>query len=131
MNGARNIKYFLAAPPRAMGRGQKVKYLISITKLISKIFIPNFMLFSQMKIQNISDSFFILLPGSCPRGGTWGYLGTKIKFCPAFCPLCYLLLNHRTKFNQIWCVSNGASNINVFLAPPPGPWRGVKRSNII
>ena len=24
-------------------------------------------------IQNISDGFFILSPGSCPRGGTWGY----------------------------------------------------------
>ena len=31
------------APPGALGRGQKVKYhLISITKSISKIFIPNF-----------------------------------------------------------------------------------------
>ena len=49
--------------------------------------------------------FFILLPGSSPRGGTWGYLGAKIKFRPAVCPLCYLLLNHWTKFNQIWCVS--------------------------
>ena len=33
----------LALPPGALGRGQKVKYyLISITKSISKIFIPNF-----------------------------------------------------------------------------------------
>ena len=43
MNGARNVKNFLAPPPGALGRGQKVKYhLISITKSISKIFIPNF-----------------------------------------------------------------------------------------
>ena len=43
MNGARNVKIFLAQPPGALGRGQKVKYnLISITKSISKIFIPNF-----------------------------------------------------------------------------------------
>ena len=42
MNGACNIKLFLALPPGALGRGQKVKYnLISITKSISKIFIPN------------------------------------------------------------------------------------------
>ena len=35
--------FFLASPPGALGRGQKVKYhLISITKSISKIFIPNF-----------------------------------------------------------------------------------------
>ena len=43
MNGARNVNFFLAPPPGALGRGQKVKYhLISITKSISKIFIPNF-----------------------------------------------------------------------------------------
>ena len=43
MNGARNVKKILAPPPGALGRGQKVKYhLFSITKSISKIFIPNF-----------------------------------------------------------------------------------------
>ena len=43
MNGARNVKNFLAPPPGALGRGQMVKYhLISITKSISVIFIPNF-----------------------------------------------------------------------------------------
>ena len=43
MNGACNVKFFLAPPTGALGRGQKVKYhLISITKSISKIFIPNF-----------------------------------------------------------------------------------------
>ena len=43
MNGACNVKNFLAPPPGALGRGQKVKYLlISITKSVSKIFIPNF-----------------------------------------------------------------------------------------
>ena len=41
MNGACNIFFFFL--PRPLGRGQKVKYhLISITKSISKIFIPNF-----------------------------------------------------------------------------------------
>ena len=44
MNGACNVKLFLAPPPGALGRDQKVKYhLISITKSISKIFMPNFM----------------------------------------------------------------------------------------
>ena len=43
MNGARNVFFFWAQPPGAQGRGQKVKYhLISITKSISKIFVPNF-----------------------------------------------------------------------------------------
>ena len=42
MNGACNVKLFLALPPGALGRGQKVKYhLISITKSISMIFIRN------------------------------------------------------------------------------------------
>ena len=81
------------------------------------------------KIQNISDGIFILSPGSCPRGGTWGCLGAKIKFRPAVCPLCYLLLNHWTKFNQIWCVSYsyewGAQRR--FFGPTPwGPGEGSK-----
>ena len=42
MNGTQS-QFFLAPPPGALGRGQKIKYhLISITKSISKIFIPNF-----------------------------------------------------------------------------------------
>ena len=56
--GCTMAKYFLEPPPGALGRGQKVKYhLISITKSISKMFIPN--------------GIFILSPGSCPRDGTW------------------------------------------------------------
>ena len=40
--GHATAKHFLAPPPGALGRGQKVKYhLISITKSILKIFIPN------------------------------------------------------------------------------------------
>ena len=43
MNGARNIKKFWTPSPGALVRGQKVKYhLISITKSILKIFVPNF-----------------------------------------------------------------------------------------
>ena len=43
MNGACNGKFYFAQPLGALGRGQKVKYhLISITKSISKTFIPNF-----------------------------------------------------------------------------------------
>ena len=37
------LQFFFASPLGALGRGQKVKYhLISVTKSISKIFIPNF-----------------------------------------------------------------------------------------
>ena len=41
--GRVTLNFFLAPPPGALGRGQKVIYhLISITKSITKIFIPNF-----------------------------------------------------------------------------------------
>ena len=75
MNGACNGIFFL---PRPLGRGQKVKYhlisiTMSITKSISKIFIPNFV----CVLANISGGILILSPGSCPRGGTWGCFGVK------------------------------------------------------
>ena len=130
-------KFFLAPPPEALGRSQTVKYhLISITKSISKIFIPNFVcVLTNERYKTYQTGFFILSPGSCPRGGTWGYLGAKIKFRPVVCPLCYLLLNHSTKLNQIWCVSYshkwGAQRKKKFWPRPLGPWGGVKRSNII
>ena len=75
MNGACNSNFFLPPPPPwGPGEGSKVKYhLISITKSISKIFVPNFVC-----VQNISDGIFILLPRSCPRGGTLGRWG-----CPS------------------------------------------------
>ena len=41
--GVCSVKLFLAPPPGALGRSQKVQYhLILIIKSISKIFIPNF-----------------------------------------------------------------------------------------
>ena len=61
MNGACNVKYFLAPPPRALGKGQKVKYhLISITKSISKIFIRL---------------------GHAPGVGLWGHWGAQGVKC--------------------------------------------------
>ena len=76
MNGARNFNFFLAPPPGALGRGQKVKYhLISITKSISKIFIPNFVCVLTMKDTKhirqdfYSDTWFI------PQGWDFGALG--------------------------------------------------------
>ena len=124
-NGARNVKKNLAPAPGALGRGQKVKYhLISITKSISPIFIPNFVcVLTNERYITYQTGFFFLSPGSSPRGGTLGYLGAKIKFRPAVSPLCYLLLNHWTKFNQIWCVSYShkrGANHKKNLAPPPG-----------
>ena len=55
--------------------------------------------------------------------------------CPSVCPLCYLLLNHWTKFNQIWRVSYshewGMQRQTSFWPRPLGPWGGAKRLNII
>ena len=49
---------------------------------------------------------------------------------PSVCPLCYLLLNHWTKFNQIWCVSYwhewGVQRQTFFGPAPWGPWEGSK-----
>ena len=132
MNGARNVKKILAPPPGALGRGQKVKYhLILITIQFQRYLFKTLCVFSQMKDTKHIRRVFFMSPGSCPRGVTWEYLGAKIKFRPAVCPLCYLLLNHRTKFNQIWCVSYshewGARRKKKFFWPRPwGPREGQK-----
>ena len=121
MHGSRNV-IFLAPLPGGLGRGQKVKYhLISITKSISKIFIPNFVSDKQnrmqvtfssygqtgdlgarskgqisltcqfqnflyqtlcvcshkLKIENILNRIFILLPESCPGLGLVGAGGSQ------------------------------------------------------
>ena len=73
---------FLGTAPWGMGRGQKVKYhLISITKSISNIFIPNsvFVLTNEI-YKAYQTGVLILLPGSCPSGwtlGRWGARGSK------------------------------------------------------
>ena len=68
---------------------------------------------------------FFLSPGSCPRGGTWWWLGgQKIKF--RLSPLCYLLLNQY----QIWCVCYshlwGVQQRKKFSPFPYGPEEGSK-----
>ena len=77
MNGARNVKKFLAPPPGALGRGQKVKYrLISISKSISKIFIPNFVcVLTNERYKTYQTGFLFCRLGHALRvelGGTKG-----------------------------------------------------------
>ena len=90
--------FFFAPPHWALGRGQKSNNIKhhqnSITKSISKILKPNSVcLLTNERYKNISDGIFILPPGSCLRGVTWGTVGgLGGQF---FCP----------KFNQILCVS--------------------------
>ena len=76
MNGARNVKFFWAPPPEALGRGQKVKYhLISITKSISKILFQTLCVFSQMKDTKHIRRDFHYVVWVMPQGWDFGALG--------------------------------------------------------
>ena len=79
MNGACNVKLFLAPPPGALGRGQKVKYhLISITKSISKIFIPNFVcVLTNERYKTYQTGFSFCPLGHAPGVGLWGAGGAQ------------------------------------------------------
>ena len=74
MNGARNVKFFLAPPPGALRIGQNVKYhLISITKSISKIFTPNFVcVITNERYRTIQTEFSLCSLGQAPGVGLWG-----------------------------------------------------------
>ena len=131
INGACNVKKFLGPHPWDPKEGPKDQISFNFNyKVIFKDFYSKLCVCShKWKIQNISDGFFILSPGSCPKGGTWGYLGQN-QFGPAVCPLSCLLLNHWTKFNQIWCVSYshewGGQRKKIFGPIPWGPGEGSK-----
>ena len=130
--GRATSNFFLVPPLVALGRGQKVKYhLISITKSISKIFIPNFVcVLTNERFKTYQTGFLFCHLSHALGVGLGGCLGAKIKFCPAICPICYLLLNHRTKFNQIWCVGFSHEwdvQRQFFFGPAPwGPGVGSK-----
>ena len=53
----------------------QMKVPLSVTMSVSKIFIPNFVGVLANKRKYILNRIFILLLGSCPRGGTWGCWG--------------------------------------------------------
>ena len=74
MSGPCNSKLFLAPPSGALGRGQKVKYhLISITKSISKIFIPNFVcVLTNERYKTYQTGFSFCHLGHAPGVGLWG-----------------------------------------------------------
>ena len=68
--------------------------------------------------------FYICLQIIIPT--LWGYCNC---LCPSVYLVCYLLLNHWTKFNQIWCMCNSHKwgvQRHFFLPRPLGPWGGVK-----
>ena len=85
MNRACNSKNFLAPPPGALGRGQKVKYhLISITKLILKIFVPNFVcVLTNERYKTYQTGFLFCHLGHAPGVGlraAGGAQGVKFFF---------------------------------------------------
>ena len=67
--------------PRPL-RGQKVKYhLISITKSISKIFIPNFVcVLTNERYKTYQTGFSFCPLGHAPGEGLWGAGGQNIFF---------------------------------------------------
>ena len=72
--GRAKSNFFLALPPGALRRGQKVKYhLISITKSISKIFIPNFVcVLTNERYKTYQTGFAFCPLGHAPGVGLWG-----------------------------------------------------------
>ena len=77
--GRATSNFFLAPPPGALGRGQKVKYhLISITKSISNIFIPNFVCVLTNERYKTYQTGFLFCPlGHAPGVGLWGAGGAQ------------------------------------------------------
>ena len=75
--GRETANFFFAPPSGALGRSQKVKYhLISITKSISKILIPNFVcVFSQMKDTKHIRRDFHSVARVMPQGWDFWALG--------------------------------------------------------
>ena len=71
--------FFLAPPPGALGRGQKVKYhLISIIKSISQIFIPNFVcVLTNERYKTYQTGFSFWPLGHAPGVGLWGAGGAQ------------------------------------------------------
>ena len=79
MNVACNRKLFLAPPPGALGRGQKVKYhSISITKSILKFFIPNFVcVLTNERYKTYQTGFLFCCLGHAPGEGLRGTGGAQ------------------------------------------------------
>ena len=76
MNGARNVKIFLAPLPGALVRGQKVKYhLISITSQFQRFLFQTLCVFPQMKDTKHIRRNFYSVTWVMPQGWDFGALG--------------------------------------------------------
>ena len=75
MNGARNVKFSFGPAPWGPGEGSKY-HLISITKSISKIFIPNFVcVLTNERYKTYQTFFFYFVAWVMPQGWDFGALG--------------------------------------------------------
>ena len=76
----RKVNFFFVPPPGALRRGQKVKYhLISITKSISKIFIPNFVcVLTNERYKTYQMGFSLCSLGHASGVGLWGTGGAQV-----------------------------------------------------
>ena len=77
--GHATSNFFGAPPPGALGRGQKVKYhFISITKSVSKIFIPNFVcVLTIERYKTYQTGFIFCHLGNASGVGIWGTGGAQ------------------------------------------------------
>ena len=123
MNGACNVKLFFCPAPGALGRGQKVKYhLISITKSISKIFIPNFVcVLTNERCETYQTGFSLCPLGHAPGVGLGGAGGAQgVKFFFFFQTWSCSISNRRG-----WRAEQNASKIFI-LGSNWWPWGKVK-----
>ena len=103
MNGTRNVKKNLAPPPGALERGQKVKYhLISITKSISKIFIPNFVcVLTNKRYKTYQTGFLFCRLGHAlgvGLGGTYGPKSNSVMLSVRYAIFSQTIGRNTTKF---------------------------------
>ena len=79
-DGVWNCKFFLAPPPGALRRGQKVKYhLISLTKSFSKIFIPNIVcVLTNERYKTYQTGLSFCCLGHAAGVGLWGPGGAQV-----------------------------------------------------
>ena len=74
----RATELFFAPPTKDLGRGQKVKYLISLTKSISKILLPNFLcVLTNERYKKYQTGISFCRLGHAPGVGLWGTEGAK------------------------------------------------------
>ena len=122
MNGVCNVKNFFGSTTWGPGEGSKGQIsfnLIQLQSQFQRFLFQTLCVYSQMKDQNISDWIFIL---SWDLGVLMGQ-----NQIPSCCPLCYLLLNYWTKFNQICCVGYSHEwSVHFFCPAPWGPGEGSK-----